>query len=122
VREWDLAAAEAARAAGVDPRDYPAYTRFCAARRRVHPQPSATIADVVAHVERVREVAGIDHVGIGGDYDGCDVLPVGLGDVSCYPALLAALAERGWSREHLGRLTFGNMRRVLSAVERATRS
>ncbi len=119
-REWDLEAREAAVHEGVDPKDYPAYTDFCGRHRQVHPQPSATIDDVVAHVEHVREVAGIDHVGLGGDYDGCDVLPVGLEDVSCYPRLLDALADRGWSREDLSRLTFGNMRRVMSIVEQAT--
>ena len=62
-----------------------------------HPEPVATLADVVAHCEHVREVAGIDHVGLGGDYDGTDPLPEGLEDVTGYPRLLAALAERGWS-------------------------
>jgi membrane dipeptidase len=72
---------------------------------------------VVAHCEHVREVAGIEHVGLGGDYDGTETLPEGLEDVTGYPRLLAALAERGWSEEDLGRLTSGNVLRVLREVD-----
>ena len=82
-------------------------------------RPVATVADVVAHVEHVREVAGIDHVGLGGDYDGIDALPVGLEDVSCYPTLFAALAERGWSAAELRKLAGENALRVLRDVEDA---
>lgn len=116
-REWDLAAAEAARAEGIDPGDYPAYTAFCRQRRTQAPPPTATLSDVVAHVEHVREVAGIEHVGLGGDYDGVKALPEGLEDVSCYPGLLEALAERSWSGADLGALTSGNIRRVLGDAE-----
>jgi membrane dipeptidase len=65
----------------------------------------------------VREVAGIDHVGLGGDYDGVATLPDGLEDVSTYPALLAALADRRWSADDLARLTCRNTLRVLREVE-----
>ena len=82
-----------------------------------HPQPRATLADVVAHCEHVREVAGIDHIGLGGDYDGVETLPDGLEDVSTYPALLGALAGRGWSADDLARLTCRNTLRVLRDVE-----
>ena len=71
----------------------------------------------MAHCEHVREVAGIDHVGLGGDYDGVEVLPAGLEDVSTYPALLAALADRGWSEDDLARLTCRNVLRVMREVE-----
>lgn len=121
VREWDLAAGEAARAEGIDPADYTAYGAFCRARRETNPQPTATLADVIPHLEHVREVAGIDHIGLGGDYDGVDLLPDGLEDVTGYPRLLAALAERGWSAGDLGKLTSGNMRRVLGAAEDVAR-
>ena len=86
-----------------------------------HPVPTATLADVVAHCEHVREVAGIDHVGLGGDYDGVTVLPVGLEDVSTYPALLAALADRGWSAADLAKLTCRNTLRVMRDVESVAR-
>jgi membrane dipeptidase len=74
---------------------------------------------VVAHAAHVRDVAGIDHIGIGGDYDGVDVLPTGLEDVSCYPALIAALLDLGWSEEDCGKLAHGNLVRALRAAEDA---
>ncbi|HSF97248.1 MAG TPA: dipeptidase [Ornithinibacter sp.] len=84
-------------------------------------RPRATLADVVAHCEHVREVAGIEHIGLGGDYDGVDHLPQGLEDVSGYPRLLAALAGRGWSDADLAALTGGNILRVLGEAERRAR-
>ena len=84
-----------------------------------HPRPRATLADVVTHAEHVRDVAGIDHIGIGGDYDGTDDLPDGLQDVSCYPALIAALLDRGWSEQDCSKLTSGNVLRALQAAEDA---
>lgn len=83
------------------------------------PRPQATLADVVRHVEHVREVAGVDHIGIGGDYDGCPEFPAELPDVSSYPVLFAALAERGWSDEELAKLASGNILRVLRAADDA---
>ncbi len=80
-------------------------------------RPAAGIEDVVAHCEHVREVAGIEHIGLGGDYDGVDVLPDGLEDVSGYPRLLAALADRGWSDHDLARLAGGNALRLLGDAE-----
>ena len=62
-------------------------------------------------------MAGVDHVGLGGDYDGVDRLPEGLRDVTGYPALLSALADRGWSSADLGKLTSGNILRVLDAAD-----
>ncbi|MEV4640884.1 dipeptidase [Actinoplanes sp. NPDC049548] len=82
-----------------------------------HPRPEATIAQVADHVEHVRETAGVDHVGLGGDYDGCDRLPAGLEDVSGYPRLLAELAARGWAAADLEKLTGRNILRVLRAAE-----
>ena len=118
VREWDLAARDAAEQAGVDVRDDTAFHAFVAERSRRHPAPRATIDDVVAHCEHVREVAGRAHIGLGGDYDGVDVQPLGLEDVSGYPRLLAALADRGWSDADLAALTGGNTLRVLGEAER----
>ena len=80
-----------------------------------HPRPEATLDDVVAHVQHLREVAGVDHVGLGGDYDGTEFQPKGLEDVSGYPRLLAALAELGWSHDDLTKLAHGNVLRVLDA-------
>ena len=77
-------------------------------------KPTVTPADVADHIEHVRDVAGIDHVGLGGDYDGCPDLPVGLEDVSGYPRLLEELADRRWSDADLMKLTGHNALRVLA--------
>ncbi|MFK0191532.1 dipeptidase [Kitasatospora sp. NPDC090308] len=82
-----------------------------------HPRPEATAAQVADHVERAREVAGLDHIGLGGDYDGVDRQPVDLPDVSGYPLLLDELAERGWSATELEALTGRNVLRVLREAE-----
>ncbi len=85
--------------------------------REAHPQPQATVADVADHVEHVRDVAGIDHVGLGGDYDGTTGLPVGMEDVTGYPVLFAELIRRGWSDADLRKLAGENILRVLREVE-----
>jgi membrane dipeptidase len=86
---------------------------------QANPTPVATVPQVADHVEHAREVAGPTHIGLGGDFDGVDALPEGLGDVSCYPNLLAELAGRGWSDSELAGLTSGNVLRVLQAAEDA---
>ena len=121
MRAWDLETDAAAEVAGVDVDDDAAYHAFVDERRATHPRPTATIDDVVAHCEHVREVAGVEHVGLGGDYDGVDVLPQGLEDVTGYPRLLAALADRGWSDADLAGLAGGNALRVLGAAEERAR-
>jgi membrane dipeptidase len=88
-----------------------------AAWREVHPEPRATLADAADHVDHVREVAGVDHAGIGGDFDGTETVPVGLEDVSTYPALFAELRRRRWSDDELRRLAGRNVLRVLQAAE-----
>ncbi len=82
----------------------------------------ATLVDDVAHLDHAREVAGVDHVdhvGIGVDFDGTDRLPVGLHDVSTYPALFAALLARGWSEDDCAKLAGRNALRTLQDVEDA---
>jgi membrane dipeptidase len=120
VCDWHLARQAEARDAGVDDRDLAAMSAFVEARRAGlgGRAPTATLDDVVAHCEHVREVAGIDHVGLGGDYDGVAETPDGLPDVAAYPALLAALADRGWSPSDLRKLASGNVVRVLADAER----
>jgi membrane dipeptidase len=85
---------------------------------QANPAPTATLAQVADHVEHAREVAGVAHVGLGGDYDGVPSLPDGLADVAGYPNLLAELARRGWSDAELAGLTSGNILRVLDAAQR----
>jgi membrane dipeptidase len=111
MRDWDAQATVVATERGIEPDDEDA---FLDSYRRENPAPVVTIDDVVAHVEHVREVAGIEHIGIGGDYDGVGWLPEGLEDVRGYPRLLEALAERGWSDDDLARLTRRNILRAMA--------
>jgi membrane dipeptidase len=85
----------------------------------VNPRPPCAVADVADHVEHVRQVAGIDAVGLGGDFDGIVSTPDGLDGVDGYPALLVELAERGWSDADLAKLTWQNALRVLRDTESA---
>jgi membrane dipeptidase len=85
------------------------------------PKTPVTIDQVADHVDHVRGVAGVDHVGLGGDYDGNDAWPEGLGDVSGYPRLLAELVRRGWSDEDLGQLASGNVLRAMRQAEQVAR-
>jgi len=84
---------------------------------RPGPPPPVTLAEVADHLDHLREVAGVLHVGLGGAFDGGDDMPDGLSDVSCYPALFAELASRHWSDGELAGLAGGNVIRVLRAVE-----
>lgn len=83
---------------------------------RSTPAPRTTVDDVVAHVEHAREVAGVDHIGLGSDYDGVAVFPDGMGDVTGHAVLLDRLAERGWSSLDLAKLMGDNILRVLDAT------
>ena len=82
-----------------------------------NPGPKASIADVADHIDHIRRVAGIDHIGIGGDYDGIPTYPVGLEDVSTYPALFAELLRRGYSEKELKQISSGNILRVMEKAE-----
>jgi membrane dipeptidase len=83
--------------------------------------PRATLADVADHIEHVREVAGVAHVGIGSDFDGISSEPVGLEDVSTYPALFAELSMRGWTEGELRKLAGENLLRAWREAETAAR-
>ena len=86
--------------------------------RSTHPRPQATIADVADQIEHVRKIAGVDHVGIGSDFDGITENVVGLEDVSKFPALFAELVRRGWSDADMAKLSSGNILRVMAEAER----
>ncbi|QDZ06667.1 membrane dipeptidase [Sphingomonas panacisoli] len=86
---------------------------------RQHPRPVVTLSQVADHIEWIVKVAGIDHVGLGGDLDGTGGdLPEGLDGVDTYPALLAELMRRGWTDEMIAKLAGGNVLRVMEAAER----
>ena len=83
-----------------------------------NPYPYASLDEVLDHFDRVVQLVGIDHVGIGSDYDGVgDTLPVGLKDVSTYPTLIQGLLERGYSRKDIQKILGGNLIRVWKEVE-----
>ena len=84
--------------------------------RRENPRPTASLDDIADHIEHVRDVAGIDHVGIGSDYDGMNA-PPDMPDVSSYPVLFARLIERSWTDDELGKLASGNILRALRDAE-----
>ena len=109
------------RERGLDPWDFDVRGQAAQQRAAADPRPTATLAQVADHVEHVREVAGIGHVGLGGDMDGTLQLPDGLTDVSCYPALFAELLRRGWTEDDCARLAGGNLLRVLRGAEDAAR-
>jgi microsomal dipeptidase-like Zn-dependent dipeptidase/pimeloyl-ACP methyl ester carboxylesterase len=84
---------------------------------KANQKPVVTIAQVADHIEHVRDVAGIDHVGLGSDFDGIDDTVAGLEDVSKFPALLEELARRGWGDEELAKVAGANFLRVLDAAD-----
>jgi len=120
-RAWALGLRAEVERRGLDPRDAGVRATVGAEYAAVHPRPRAALAEVADHIEHVRTVAGIDHVGIGGDYDGADDAPDGLEDVAGYPALIAELLDRGWSRDECVRLIGGNVLRVLREAEATSR-
>jgi membrane dipeptidase len=122
VRGWTLGLQAAMERRGIDPRDPGVRAAAETEHAADHPRPRAALADVVDHIEHVRAVAGIDHVGIGGDYDGMDDVPAGLEDVACYPELIAELLSRGWSHDECIQLIGGNVLRALREAESVSRS
>jgi membrane dipeptidase len=110
--------AEAARR-GFDSRDFGQLYGLKPEWEAAHPRPQATLAQVADHIEHVRQVAGVGHVGIGGDFDGTPDVTVGLEDVSAYPALFAELTGRGWTEADCAALAGGNLLRVLHDAESA---
>jgi membrane dipeptidase len=113
-------AAETAAAAKRHPKDSAAIASDVAKWRAAHARPHATIAQVADHIDHIKKVAGVDHVGIGSDFDGIPDTVDGLEDVSKYPSLFAELARRGWTDEDLAKLASGNVLRVLKQAEQVS--
>jgi membrane dipeptidase len=90
--------------------------------RKDHPIPTGSVHDVVDHIEHIIKVAGIDHVGIGSDFDGINSAPHQLEDVSCYPNITQELLNRGYKREQILKVLGGNLLRVLRKAEQVARS
>ena len=118
VRAQSLArTAEQARLKAMYPGDPAAAAAGLKAWDAGHPAPTTDVAKVADHIDHIRKTIGVDHIGLGGDYDGMDSAPVGMEDVSGYPALFVELARRGYSQADLEKIASGNMLRVLKAVE-----
>jgi len=116
--EWEArmhAEGAAARAQGGNPADVRARVR---AWEQQHPRPKATVSDIADHIDHLVKVAGIDHVGIGSDFDGIGgESPVGLPDVSSYPVLFAELLRRGYSDNDLKKIAGQNLLRAMKQME-----
>jgi membrane dipeptidase len=118
VRGWNSQQdAEEARLKALHPDSPDAVKSELAAWRKAHPAPRATVAQVADHIEHVRKVAGIDHVGLGSDFDGIPSTPVELTGVDTYPVLLAELLRRGWSDEEVKKLAGLNVLRAFRQAE-----
>jgi membrane dipeptidase len=89
---------------------------------KANPEPKVTISDVADHIDHIAKIAGVDHVGLGGDYDGLPALPEGMDGVESYPKLLAELMQRGWSDTDIAKLAGGNVLRVMEQAEKVSAS
>ncbi len=118
VRQWSARqAAEEARQASLNKGNPAGAKAGLEAWLKANPRPSATIAEAADHIDHIRKIAGIDHIGLGGDYDGMDNPPTGMGDVSTYPALFTELARRGYAQADLEKIASRNILRAMRAAE-----
>jgi membrane dipeptidase len=122
VAAWsELQNAEEKRLTSLMPGDAAAVARGVAEWSTAHPSPVAHLSDVADHIDYIRRIAGIDHIGLGGDFDGITAVPQGLEDVSKYPALTAELLRRGYKDDDVRKILGGNVLRVMRTVEKVAR-
>jgi membrane dipeptidase len=122
VAAWQkLQDAESARLTKQFPGDAAAVTRGVNEWTAAHPAPRATLSDAADHIDHIRQVAGIDHIGIGSDFDGITMVPEGLEDVSKYPALVAELLRRGYKDEDVKKILGENVLRVMREAEKVSK-
>ena len=115
--DWFSGLKEFVAARGLDSRSFTDISSVEPEWKAAHPVPRATLSQVADHIEHVRSVAGVEHVGIGGDFDGTSEVTAGIEDVSKYPAIFSELLLRGWSESDLKALASANVLRVLRAAE-----
>ena len=122
VAAWQkLQDAESARLTKQFPADTAAVTRGVNEWTSAHPAPRATLAEAADHIDHIRKVAGIDHIGLGSDFDGITMVPEGLEDVSKYPALVAELLRRGYKDDDVRKILGENILRVMREVEKVSK-
>jgi membrane dipeptidase len=97
------------------------YKQAVDAWRAAHPYPAGTVKTLADHIDHIVKVAGIDHVGLGSDYDGVSKLPVDLPDVSSYPVITQELLSRGYSADAIRKILGANLLRVMRAAEKVAR-
>jgi membrane dipeptidase len=97
------------------------YNKKDADFKKANPAPRATIADVANHIDHIKKIAGIDHIGLGGDFDGIEDVVLGLEDTSKYPGLIVELLKRGYTDADVKKITSGNILRVLHGAENAAK-
>ena len=120
IADWYRSVLDVVRDRGGDPRDYPSVMAAIAERTESDPPPTCTAEDVADHIEHIREVAGVDHVGLGSDYDGAPSFPTDMPDVAGYPRLFEVLRARGWSDPELASVAHGNLLRAMREMELAS--
>jgi membrane dipeptidase len=109
--------AERDRLRAMYPNDTARVTAEIKAWLQANPEPRATLADVANHIDHIRKVAGVDHIGIGSDFDGITSVPLGLENVSTYPALTAELLKRGYSNSDVKKILGLNVLRAMKRAE-----
>jgi membrane dipeptidase len=117
IADWYHDILDEVAAAGGDRRSWEHVMPILVERERTAPPPPCTADDVADHVEHVREVAGLDHVGLGSDYDGASLFPTDMPDVAGHARLLDVLRDRGWSSAELAALAHGNVLRAMRGIE-----
>jgi membrane dipeptidase len=121
VAAWNkLQDAERTRLTQQFPGDAAAVTRGVDEWAKTHPAPRALVSDAADHIDHIRKVAGIDHIGLGGDFDGITSVPQGLEDVSKYPSLTAELLRRGYKDDEVKKILGQNVLRVMREAEKVS--
>jgi membrane dipeptidase len=122
VAAWNkLQTAEQTRLTQLSPNDQAAIARGVEAWTKANPAPRARLSDAADHIDHIRKVAGIDHIGLGSDFDGITSVPDGLEDVSKYPALTAELLRRGYKDDEIKKILGLNILRVMREAEKVAR-
>ena len=123
VWEWGASqSAEEARLKSIHRASKAAVEEGMKAWEATHPRPNTDVTNVADHIEHIAKIAGHDHVGLGGDFDGIPFTPTGLTGVETYPLIFAELIRRGWSDENLAKLAGGNVLRALRRAEAVSAS